>query len=336
MHFDLFHECANPPWLGRGEAALFRDVLGEIEWADGLGWHGAWLVEHHFTPSYSHSSKPDLLLAILARTTVRLRLGFAVIPLPYHHPLHVAERVAMLDVLSGGRLEVGVGRGFSPGEFAALGVPMEDSRARMESGLAGLRASFREDSRIVPRTLQDPGPPLWAAAVSPESVEWAAREGLGLLLGPFKPWFLIRQDIERYRAAWAGPGAARIGLALGVFCLPDAARARALARPTFEWFYRELLDVTRPVLERWHPGYAHQRQLGRWLWLLRAGVRLPWLERMGMAVVGDPAHCRARLRLIADAGVTHLLCAVGAGAMDSAVTRASIACIAREVMPEFA
>ena len=133
MQFDLFYEIALPPQPGRSEAQAYSDTLAEIELADGLGYGCAWLVEHHFMPGYSHSSKPELTLAALSQRTRNIRLGHAVIPLPLHHPVHIAERIATLDILSGGRREVGIGRGFSPREYAAFGAKMEHSRELVEA-----------------------------------------------------------------------------------------------------------------------------------------------------------------------------------------------------------
>lgn len=346
MHFDLFHELAIPPLLPRSESALFEETLGELEAADALGFHGAWLVEHHFLPGYSHSSKPELLLAAAAMRTRRLRLGLGVVPLPYHHPLHVAERVATLDVLSGGRVEVGIGRGFSPREYDAFGVPMGESRARVAESLAVLRASFagapirfsgehfRVDGlQVVPGCVQRPGPPLWTAAVSPESFDWAAREGLGVLVGPFKPWLMARADIRRYRDAWTHAHAPRVGVTVGMLCLRDGRRARELAAPAFTWFYRELLEVTRPVLETLYPSYEHYRRLDRFRRLAALGARPGMLAAAGMTLAGDPRECIARIRKLEGAGVTHLLCAVGAGALATDLVRESLECIARDVMP---
>lgn len=335
-----------PPFLARSEAELFAQTLEELAAADALGFDGAWLVEHHFTPGYSHSSKPELLLAACAERTSRLRLGLAVVPLPYHHPVHVAERAATLDVLSGGRLELGFGRGFSPAEYEAFGVRMQDSRSLVAESLEILRASFTKDAvsfsgrhfrlegvRIVPRALQRPHPPLWTAAVSPETFDWAARERLGVLVGPFKPWFMVEADIRRYREAWRHPEPPRVGVTLGTLCLRDARRARALAAPALTWFYGELLRITAPVLEQLYPSYEHFRQLGRFRRLVALGARPRLLEAAGMSLVGSPAECIERIGALERAGVTHLLCAVGAGALETGVVRESLECIAAEVIP---
>lgn len=346
MRLDLFYELAMPPFAGRSEAQLFEQTLAELALADALGFGGAWLVEHHFTPGFSHSSKPELLLAACAARTRRLRLGLAVVPLPYHHPVHVAERVATLDLISGGRLEVGIGRGFSPAEYDAFGVRMEDSRGLVAESLAILRASFAggpvrfagrhfrlDGVQIVPRPLQHPHPPLWAAAVSPDTFQWAAREGLGALVGPFKPWFMVEADIRRFREAWRHPEPPRIAMTVGMLCLRDGRRARALAGPALSWFYGELLRVTGPVLENLYPSYEHFRELGRFRRLVKLGARPRLLAAAGMTIVGDPAECLERIARLERSGVTHLLCAIGAGAVATEVVRESLECIAAQVMP---
>jgi len=346
MRFDLFYELAVPGQLGVSEAQVYAETLAQLELADQLGYGCAWLVEHHFLRGYSHCSKPELVLAAAASRTRNLRLGHAIIPLPLHHPVHVAERVATLDVLSGGRLEIGIGRGFSPREYSAFGADIAASRAICDETLEILRASFmrqpvtfhgqhyRLDALdIVPHVVQEPHPPLWAAAVSPDSYGWAAARGLGVLAGPFKPWFMVKHDIGNYVAAWRDPAAPRIAMTLGVLCLADRRRAQRLARDAFGWFYRELFAATRPVLERIYPSYEQLHELGRFRALMRLGMDFGLLETFGLTVVGDPAECRDKLRKYADAGVTHLLLAFGAGAVEGAVARESLELFAREVMP---
>jgi alkanesulfonate monooxygenase SsuD/methylene tetrahydromethanopterin reductase-like flavin-dependent oxidoreductase (luciferase family) len=348
MRFDLFHEVAVPPQLGLSEREAYAGTQAQIELADRLGYGCAWLVEHHFLRGYSHSSKPELLLAAAAARTTRIRLGHAVIPLPLHHPVHVAERVATLDILSGGRLEVGIGRGFAPREHEVFGAEPADSRARVEETLGILLKSFErkpvthhgrhyrlEALDILPHVLQQPHPPLWTAAVSPDTFEWAAARGLGVLTGPFKPWFMVDHDIKRYRAAWRHAAAPRIGMTIAVLCLADGRRARRLAKEAFTWFYRELYQAVLPVLERLYPGYEQLHELGRFRALMKLGVDLGLAETFGLAVVGDPGEVRAGIAKYAESGVTHLLCAFGAGAVDPATTSESIELFAREVVPAF-
>ena len=357
MRFDLFYELSVPAFGGRDESQVLHDTLDELELADRLGFQTAWVVEHHFMREYSHSSAPDIFLAAAAARTTRLRLGHGIIPLPYHHPVHVAERLATLDILSRGRVEFGFGRGFSPLEYQTFGVAMADSRALTEESLEVIRRTFAggpvsfhgrrfhiERLDVLPRIVQRPHPPIWIAAVSPESFELAARLGVGVLVGPFKPWFMVKEDIRHYREAWRrhhGEGAptpfqnARVGMTLGVFCLEDGRRARALAGEGIVWFYRKLLEQTSPVLKRLCESYEYYRKLGRLSGLLTPAVNLTVLERLGMVVVGDPAHCVKRLRALQAQGVDHLLCALGAGALPTDLVRAAMRTIAEQVMPRF-
>lgn len=357
MHFDLFYELSVPRFAGRSESEVFRDALDELALADGLGFRTAWLVEHHFMPEYSHSTAPELFLAAASQRTRRLRLGHAIIPLPYNHPVRVAERLATLDVLSGGRVEFGFGRGFSPAEYASFGVDMADSRTVTQESLEIILAAFTgepvhyagqhftlEGVEILPKVVQRPHPPVWTAAVSPESYTLAARLGIGALVGPFKPWFMVREDIARFRAAWRAehgdgpprPGQnPRVGMTVGILCLEDGRRARQLAKEGFAWFYRQLLGQTRPILERLYASYEYYRKFGQLRALLDRAVNLTVLETLGMAIVGDPSHCAARLRAMQNAGVDHVLCAVGAGTLPTDVVRESMAVLAERVLPQF-
>ncbi len=346
MHFDLFFEIPVPVGRGINEPDAYRQTLAQLELGDRLGFDCAWLVEHHFTREYSHCSKPELVLAAASQRTQRIRLGHAIVPLPLHHPVHVAERAATLDVLSGGRLELGIGRGFAPAEYAVFGQDMADSRALTDEALAILRSAFRGEALthsgkfwqfgscdVLPKFVQTPHPPLWTAAVSPESFDWAAREDLGVLVGPFKPWPMVRHDIRRYARQLKSGQAARIGVTVGIVCLEDGSRARRIAREAFTWFYRRLYEVTTPVLERLYPSYEQIHALGRFRKLLKLGIDLGFLESFGLAVAGTPAQCVRRLRGFQAAGVTRVLCAVGAGVVAPQVAEETMRLIATEVKP---
>lgn len=347
MHFDLFFEVGLPAHYRGSEARAYADTLALIEQADRLAYRCAWAVEHHFTRGYSHLSKPELLLAAAAARTQRIRLGHAIIPLPLHHPVHVAEQVATLDIVSGGRLEVGIGRGFSPREYDVFGAAMEASRELTDEGLAILKESFKREPvthhgrrfhltglDILPHVVQHPHPPLWSAAVSPDTFTWAAARELGVLAGPFKPWFMVKHDIARYLAAHAG-SSPRAGMTVGVLCLHDSRHAHRLADEAFTWFYAELFKVALPVLERLYPSYEQLHELGRFRSLMKLGVSFGLLDTFGLAVVGNPRECVAKLRKYAAGGVTHLLCAFGAGAVVHEVLQESLELFSSEVIPAF-
>ena len=356
MWFDLFYELASPAQAGRSESRLYEETLEEIALADRLGFNGVWLVEHHFSGEYSHSTAPEVFLAAASQRTKAIRLGHGVVVLPYHHPIHVAEWIATLDVLSGGRVELGIGRGFSVEEYAAFGIAMQDSRAHVEESLAILRQALRRTVHhsgrrfrfagvdVTPKPIQAPHPPLWTAAVSPETFTWAAREGIGVLAGPFKPWFLVRRDLGAYRRAWRdahgadapSPGQnSRFGVTVGVLCLEDGDEARRLGADAFVWFYRRLLEQTRPILEALERTYEYYRTLGRLRFLMQRALSLRILDAMGMVVVGDPDECTRKLTRLAQAGVDHVLCAVGAGVLPTEIVQRSLHVMAERVLPRF-
>ncbi|MEJ2059188.1 MAG: LLM class flavin-dependent oxidoreductase [Gammaproteobacteria bacterium] len=355
MKFDLFYELSNPPFHLREETRLFAETLDEIAYAETLGFDTAWLVEHHFMPGYSHASAPELFLAALTQRTRRLRLGHAIVPLPYNHPVRVAERIASLDVLSGGRIEFGFGRGFSPKEYASFGVAMGDSRSYTQESLEIIQRAFAsptvsyqgrhfqlDEVEITPSVVQQPHPPIWTAAVSPDSFDMAARLGIGVLVGPFKPWFMVREDIRQYREAWRKyhgdaplrPGQnRRVAMTVGMFCHEDARAARRIANEPFVWFYRQLLGQTRPILEKLYDSFEYYRKMGRFRGMLDMAVNLKLLDSLGMAIVGDPEHCIRELKTLQAEGVDHVLLAFGAGAMPTETIRGSMRLFSEQVMP---
>ena len=356
MLFDIFTELSVPEFLGRSESEIFDTALNEWVLADQLGFSTGWLVEHHFMPEYSHSTAPALFLAAASQRTHHLRLGHAIVPLPYHHPIHVAEQIATLDVLSGGRVEFGFGRGFSPQEYATFGQQMRNSRSYTAEALTIILQGLSEgtvhfsgrhfnltDLPILPHPLQHPYPPIWTAAVSPESFELAAKGGFGVLVGPFKPWFMVREDIRHYRRVWDSahgnhktPGLnPQVAMTLGVHCHAQGRTAHREAAEGFAWFYRHLLGQTRPILEQLYEGYEYYRRFGHFHKLMDKAINLRALETLGMALVGNPAYCRRRLKKLRAAGVDHVLCAFGAGVLPRQQTQSAMHLFAEEVMPAF-
>ena len=178
MHVDLFLELATPPVDGRPRdlSGVIEDTIALARAAEAAGVDALWLAEHHFLGDYSNASCPDLIAAALARETRTIKLGFAIIPLPIHDPVRVAERLATLDLMSGGRIMWGAGRGVTATELAGFGVAPGEARARMTENLARLRAMLRtgrfERAGRSYELRPAPAPRLdqaWLACVSPES-----------------------------------------------------------------------------------------------------------------------------------------------------------------------
>lgn len=198
MRFGLFYEHQLPrPWGDGAEERLLNDALEQVELADRVGFHTVWEVEHHFLEEYSHSSAPEVFLAAASQRTQSIRLGHGIVQLPpaVNHAARIAERVATLDLLSGGRVEFGTGEGSSQVELGGFGVPREEKRSQWEEALDAVTRMFVEEPfagydgrwlrmpqrNVVPKPKQRPHPPLWVACSRRETILLAAGKGLGAL-----------------------------------------------------------------------------------------------------------------------------------------------------------
>jgi alkanesulfonate monooxygenase SsuD/methylene tetrahydromethanopterin reductase-like flavin-dependent oxidoreductase (luciferase family) len=210
------------PWTtgfgSRTDAGI--GFLRQAELAEALGFHSIWLPESHFEPAGACPS-PLLLLAAAAARTSRLRLGTTSYLLSVRHPVHVAEEVAVLDRLSGGRVLLGVGRGFRRSLFSTFGVSAAEKRDRFESTLETVLRAWRGESlgtprpdtgsekgtpvRVSPEPVQKPHPPVWVAAFGPKALEQAGRLGLPYLASPMEPIDRLVENYQRHRAALREP-----------------------------------------------------------------------------------------------------------------------------------
>jgi alkanesulfonate monooxygenase SsuD/methylene tetrahydromethanopterin reductase-like flavin-dependent oxidoreductase (luciferase family) len=149
MRFGIFYEHQNPrPWEEqRSEHALLKDALAQVELADRLGFDYVWEVEHHFLEEYSHSSAPEVFLAAASQRTKRIRLGHGIVQLPprFNHPARIVERAATLDLISGGRVDLGTGEASSQAELGGFGVTRAQKREQWEEALDAVARMFVEE-----------------------------------------------------------------------------------------------------------------------------------------------------------------------------------------------
>jgi len=203
---------------GRSDADVFAEHMALGDLAEPLGFDSLWALEHHFT-GYAMSPSPTQLLSYYAGRTKRLTLGTAVIVLPWHDPVRVAEQIALLDVMSGGRCIFGFGRGAASVEYAGFRVPMEEARPRfVEAAQIVVKALTNEvfswegehyqipSTSIRPRPISHPERRFYASSVSPESAEIMARLGFGVLVIMQNEWPAAAADIDRYRELARGVG----------------------------------------------------------------------------------------------------------------------------------
>jgi alkanesulfonate monooxygenase SsuD/methylene tetrahydromethanopterin reductase-like flavin-dependent oxidoreductase (luciferase family) len=261
IEFGLFD------WLDRSTAPvgqLFEEHLKLIEAADAAGFHCYHLAEHHGTP-LGMAPSPALFLAAAAQRTKRIRLGPLVFLLPLYDPLRLAEEICMLDQLSNGRLELGVGRGVSPYEVACFGVDVADSRAMFNEALEVMISFFTKakldfagehyryaNVPVEVRPAQQPYPPLWYPTHNPDSIAYAAKHGFNFVgIGPTA---LLKQQADLYRELWEKhrhePGRLnghvadpKVGMLRQIVIAETEAEAAALAKTAHTGWYRSITKL---------------------------------------------------------------------------------------------
>jgi len=332
MKFGVFDH------MDRGIVPLgeqYENRLKLIEAYERSGFHCYHLAEHHATP-LGMSPSPSVFLAAVAQRTKRLRFGPLVYTLPMYHPLRVAEEICMLDQLSNGRLEVGVGRGISAHELTYYGVDPALAQAQyveafsiLLAALTGKTLTFAgkfhtfRDVPIEMEPVQKPHPPLWYGVSGPDAVPWVAKHGFNVVCNV--PAARARAIVERYRAEWiaAGkdPGAIPlIGMNRHVVVADSDAEATAIARRAYR---------------RWHTNF--------FCLFNKHGTRPPFalypetfdeLEQMGLGVAGSPDKVRdSLLAQAAAAGTNYLVCRLAFGDLTLAESLRSLELYARAVMP---
>lgn len=338
----------------RPASAIVTEELDQMVLSERLGFDSVWLTEHHYS-DYGLSSAPSVLLAALAARTTRIRLGMAVYVLPFHHPLKLAEETATLDILSGGRFTVGLGRGNRPLEFVGHGVVQDESRGRLQEGLDVLRLAWGDDPvryhgsywrfdgvPVYPKPLSRPHPPLAFAASSTESIDWAGANGLAIMSsGLFTPLPAMLNGRNAYEQALraAGHADALVESLLQqwiatkhVYVAPTDAEARADAEGPERWYLNSFARSMRP------DGLTGISAAVREAATVSADrvTELRWENLVEESLlIGSPSTVRRKVAELREAGVGELLCWMNFGGIPPAKARRSMALFAREVMPDF-
>jgi alkanesulfonate monooxygenase SsuD/methylene tetrahydromethanopterin reductase-like flavin-dependent oxidoreductase (luciferase family)/putative sterol carrier protein len=252
MRFGIFYEHQLPrPWEDGAQEKLLNDALDQVELADRVGFDYVWEVEHHFLEEYSHSSAPEVFLAAASQRTKNIRLGHGIVQLPpnFNHPARIVERAATLDLISGGRVELGTGEASSQAELGGFGVPRAEKREQWEEALDAVARMFVEEPfagaqgkhvtmpprNVMPKAKQKPHPPLWVACSRRDTILMAARKGLGALSFSFVEPEAAKEWVDEYYALIASEECVPAGFAvnpnfavvLPMMCHPDEAEAIA-------------------------------------------------------------------------------------------------------------
>jgi alkanesulfonate monooxygenase SsuD/methylene tetrahydromethanopterin reductase-like flavin-dependent oxidoreductase (luciferase family) len=351
MKFGIFYEHQIPrPWDAESEYRLLHESLEQIELADALGYDFAWEVEHHFMEEYSHSSAPEVFLAAASQRTKNIRLGHGIVQLTTNHPARVAERVSTLDLLSHGRVELGLGEGSSVTELHPFDRRFRDKREVWEDAVRALLPMFSKSAweyhgkyfdfplrNVIPKPRQKPHPPLWVACSQFETIEMAGRRGMGVLAFQFlgaemaKAWVhtyynSITRRLDKLADYEINPQLAVVSPFM--CCQSDEEALEKAEGSTF--FHFSLLFYNRhgPVV----PG-----SISLWDEYLRwretdEGRKLAARSR---GLIGSPETLRQRLRKFEESNVDQVILINQIGKNLDRDIKASLELFASEVMPEF-
>jgi luciferase family oxidoreductase group 1 len=340
INFGTFLLMQSPS--ARSSEEIYGRALDTAQAAEELGFRNIWLAEHHFS-TYGYVARPLQLATYIAAKTTRLRVGTAVIVVPLHHPLIVAEEIATLDVLASGRFDVGLGRGYQRYEFERLGLDLDTARQRWEESVDVIVKAlsgepFTHDGElfqipettIFPQPVQKPHPPIWVTAQSPESVDATVRRGFNLLTGgfgvPLERMGEFRQQFDRATSAADAPERPEVGVQRAVYVTDSQADARAAAEEA-RWNMRVTLSL-RNQYERVEDGRA-------------IPVPAPnepdtddLLDRY--LVIGTPDTVIRQIgRVQEHVGISHFNCSFWFGDLEHARIMRSMELFSREVMPAF-
>ena len=318
-------------WLDRSVplASIYDMALERIAIMDTTGYDAVWLAEHHFS-SFSVCPSVHMMGVMAATRTKRLRIGTGVSLAPFYNPLRLAEEVALLDVLSGGRVNWGAGRGFERSEFKAFGIPGEESASRFHETVDIVLKAWTNEKlsyqgkyysydgvEVLPKPLQAPHPPVWMAASSAPAIEWAAAKGFSILMDPHSSRADLiskrRHYAEKLAAAGHSDAGRTIPMARLIAIDETAEKAREVARRAAGWMLGSYVGHT-----------THHRQEVRTF-----GGKDPiefYLEDVMLHGTADKVA--DQIRALAEAGMTYLMAAP--------LSRRSFTLLTDKVLPRIA
>lgn len=362
MRFGLLFELEMlKPWYDGMESDTYWQAMAQGQLAEELGFEYVWTVEHHFLTEYSHSAAPEVWLGALSQRTKTIRLGHGVVllPYPFNHPIRVAERIAVLDILSKGRVEFGTGRSITEQELGGFGIDPDDSRPMWDEALSIIPRMWQEDPfahegryfkipprSVIPKPVQKPHPPIWMATTQPDSFKIAGQKGigvLGFLLGVEVDAFGRRIQEYRHELKTAKPVGAFINDQVGAFTITHCAESNKEARERAEhavvWYMERSIEFFaqwgkpgRPIPEgyRWYAEATSQRSER-----LAQRMKYDYLDEHDMIMVGDPDMLIQRLKRYEAVGVDQMLMLLQVGRIPHQQIMDSLTLIGRHVIPYF-
>lgn len=345
MKFGLVYHT---PWPeGTDPSRIIEDMTEQIQLGEDLGFYGTWMAEHHFS-RYGIGSSSTVLASSIAAKTKRIRIGTAVLVPPLHNPIRLAEETAMLDRVSGGRLDVGVGRGSALYEYAGYGISRDESQTRFREAIelvCGLWTTpdfcyegkyySVKHANLVPPPVQSPHPPVYIAATrTPETLEFASSSGHPLLVGTVldtpNALDLCQRFLTKAEAAGHHFAISQIPFGRYVHVAPTDEQAQANTRPAMDW----VQDMIQ-----WRGTFNEGSEVNEKLDDFRARrTSVPTsYEHIyeNRAFFGTPEAVAAKIDAVLGEGIDLFCCGFAFGGLDHAKVIRSMELFAREVMPRF-
>ena len=353
MKFGIFYEMQLPrPWGPDSEWRLYHHALDQLELADKLGYDYAWEVEHHFLEEYSHSSAPEVFLGAASQRTKQIRLGHGIVQLTTNHPAKVAARIAVLDLLSNGRVEFGMGESASITELEPFNIDFDAKREIWEDAVRCLIPMFGEGGveyhgkhfdfplrNVLPKPRQRPHPPLWTACSQLQTMAYAGEKGLGALGFQFVSADAAHAWVHAYYNGLTKrldkladyPTNPNIALVSMFMCAPTDEQARAMA-DGITFFQFCLRFYNTPDRKRPAPGEVDMwSEYVKW-----KAANADAAERaVSGGLIGSPETIRRKLRKFESSNIDQVILLNQAGRNTHADICSSLELFAEEVMPEF-
>jgi natural product biosynthesis luciferase-like monooxygenase protein len=344
----MLHLFENP--VHKSEHEIIHEQMELMRAAEEVGFDSVWPAEHHFT-EYGYCASPALSLAAIASETKRIRLGTGIVVLPMNHPLRVAEDYAFLDHLSDGRIDLGVGRGYQPLEFQRYGIEQSTTRGQFREALEVIQQAWTQDTvdfegehyrfhgvPVRPKPLQQPTPPIWMAALSPETFELAGRYGLNLLYGSvfgLSPEAAVQRRADYHRGLIEGghsPEGKSAGCLTMVYVADSMERAREEFRDPVLWYYKTISKYVAPKA-----GEKAVKSYEMYTAFRDVAAQMSWeqlLERDAV-ICGEPDYVAEKLHEFQQAyGFTDVLCWTRLGGLDHRKVLHSMELMQDKVIPK--
>ena len=360
MQIGMFYQIQVPkPWTPTSDFDRYWEMMDQVVLAEGLGFRSVWLADHQFRTEWSHSSAPDVTLGAISQRTAQIRLGIAVAVPPVEHPLHIAARTATLDILSNGRVDLGVGRSGYPYQMAAFGTDLANATGMVDEALEIIPRAWTEGEfsyqgeyfnipprEVHPKPVQKPHPPIWLGCSQEETFRKAGELGLGCLAmsggGPER----LTQLIQAYRSSIKAAKPVgkliqnKVSISMLAICAESRQKAQERGAEILDWYRHQqnLRDVrvwqdqdpsNVPDDYQWH----YQRSTGT---DSHKGEYVSSLDQIkaGRYCIGNPDDCLGYLEQYFPTGVDEIMPLFQVGPMPHQEVMETLRLFGKHVIPQ--